>query len=138
MKNTYTTSTPKAFAQFFSEVNSEELLALQKEYENCHGNSGKVIEVLFFQEIPGECSKQLKTDTRFSAIKKFQFSDAAITRDFVQRQLCVTVVLWTHKPSHFAKKCDGLLFLLDSSDIIYFKINIWRRFEFIWIIGNYN
>lgn len=93
MKRTlYKTKTPRAFAQFFSEENYEKILKEQEKFENCHGKLPD-IEVIFFSEIPGKCAEEFKTDTRYAGVKSYNFSDMAMHKEHVQRQLLVTVVL---------------------------------------------
>ena len=91
----YKTKNPRAFAQFFSEVDHQNLIEAQKKYEKFHGSCGESEEIVFFRKIPGEkkCPRELKEDTNFSTIEDFQFCSEARSKDFRQCQLLVTVTL---------------------------------------------
>lgn len=91
----YSTKHPRAFAQFFSEVNNEEFKQKQDLFELCHGIV-EHIQVIFFEEKPGnsgKCATELKSDTNFAKIVSYNFSDYAGTKNSLQRQLLVTVRL---------------------------------------------
>lgn len=88
----YTTKFPKAFAQFFSEVNNEEFKQKQASFESFHG-SIEDIDVIFFEENPGKCATEIKSDTNFARIVSYNFSDFAETKECIRRQLLVTVKL---------------------------------------------
>jgi hypothetical protein len=91
-KTLYKTKNPMAFSQFFSEENFEKILEEQKSFEKCHGVLPD-IEVIFFEEIPGKCAEEIKANTRYAALRSYNFSDMAAHKEHVQRQLLVTVVL---------------------------------------------
>ena len=88
----YKTRNPQAFAQFFSEENFEKILEEQEKFESLHGTKPD-IEVIFFKEVPGQCAEEIKTNTRYAGLKSYNFSDMSEHKEFVQRQLLVTVVL---------------------------------------------
>ena len=91
LATSYCTKTPKAFSQLISELSFEKILELQKEYEKFRGSSSEVIDIVFFKEVPGETPILLNQDVPFKKLISYQFSDKAVTKEFVQRQFLVTV-----------------------------------------------